>query len=97
MRPIRPDRGAKVVDESLQDRRNEEPMAVQDQDSFRKAQAKHWPKEDLAPYMGRWVAVRDGKVIASDLSLSALQSQAAVEPSDVFMPVPRTRAGFFIA
>ena len=72
-------------------------MAVQDQDSFRKAQAKHWPKEDLAPYMGRWVAVRDGKVIASDLSLSALQSQAAVEPSDVFMPVPRTRAGFFIA
>jgi hypothetical protein len=72
-------------------------MAVQDQDSFRDAQAKHWPKEDLAPYMGRWVAVRNGKVIASDLSLSALQSQAEVKPSDVFMPVPRTRAGFFIA
>jgi hypothetical protein len=47
--------------------------------------------------MGRWIAVRDGKVIASDLSLSALRSQPEVKPSDVFMPVPRTRAGFFIA
>jgi len=72
-------------------------MAVQDQDSFCKAQAAHWPEEDLSPYMGRWIAVRDGKVIASDLSLSALRSQPEVKPSDVFMPVPRTRAGYFIA
>jgi len=72
-------------------------MAVQDQESFREAQAKLDAKEDLAPYMGRWVAVRDGKVIASDLSLSALQSQEQVESSDVFIPIPRTRAGFLIA
>jgi len=72
-------------------------MAVQDQDSFRRAQAAHWPKEDLSPYMGRWIAIRDGKVVASDLSLSALRSQPEVKPSDVFMPVPRTRAGYFIA
>lgn len=72
-------------------------MAVQDQESFREAQAKLDAKEDLAPYMGRWVAVRDGKVIASDLSLSALQSQAPVDSSDVFMPIPRTRPGFLIA
>ena len=72
-------------------------MAVQDQDSFRRAQAQHGPKEDLSPYMGRWVALRDGKVVASDLSMSALRSQAAVTHSDVIMPVPRTRAGYFIA
>jgi hypothetical protein len=86
-----------VIEGAWRSRRKEEPMAVRNQDSFSRAQAKHWPKEDLAPYVGRWVAIRDGKVIASDLNLSALQSQAQVKPSDVFMPVPRTRAGFFIA
>jgi hypothetical protein len=71
-------------------------MSIPDQDSFREAQAKHQPEDDLAPYMGRWVAVRDGKVVASDLSLRALCRQPEVEPSDHLMPVPRSRPGFLI-
>lgn len=72
-------------------------MAVQDQESFRKAQAKLEPKEDLAPYMGKWVALRNGKVVASDLSAKGLRSQPEVRPTDAIIPVPRSRAGYFIA
>jgi hypothetical protein len=76
---------------------NEELMAVQDQDSFRRAQAELEPKEDLAPYMGKWVALRNGKVIASDLSAKGLRGKSEVRPTDVIVPVPRSRPGFFIA
>jgi hypothetical protein len=76
---------------------NEELMAVQEQDSFRRAQAELEPKEDLSPFMGKWVALRNGKVIASDLSAKGLRSKAEIRPTDVIMPVPRSRAGYFIA
>lgn len=72
-------------------------MAVQDQKSFREAQAKLDAKEDLAPYMGKWVALRNGKVVASDLSTKALRDHDEVRPTDAVVPVPRTRAGYFIA
>lgn len=72
-------------------------MAVQDQDSFREAQAKLDAKEDLAPYMGRWVALRGGKVVASDLSAKALRDHDEVRPTDAVIPVPRTRAGYLVA
>jgi len=72
-------------------------MAVQDQESFREAQSKLDAKEDLAPYMGKWVALRNGKVIASDLSAKALRSQSEVRPTDAVIPVPRSRPGYFIA
>ena len=72
-------------------------MAVQDQESFREAQAKLDAKEDLAPYMGKWVALRGGKVIASDLSAKGLRDKPEVRPTDAIIPAPRSRAGFFIA
>jgi hypothetical protein len=72
-------------------------MTVQDQKSFREAQAKLDAKEDLAPYMGKWVALRNGKVVASDLSAKALRDHDEVRPTDALVPVPRTRAGYFIA
>lgn len=72
-------------------------MAVQDQKSFREAQAKLDAKEDLAPYMGKWVALRGGKVIASDFSAKALRDHEEVGPTDAIVPVPRSRAGYFIA
>lgn len=72
-------------------------MAVRDQESFRKAQAKLDAKEDLSPYMGKWVALRNGKVVASDLSAKALRNRAEVRPTDAIVPVPRSRAGYFIA
>jgi hypothetical protein len=72
-------------------------MAAQDQESFRRAQAKLDPKEDLAPYMGKWVALRNGKVVASDLSAKGLRSQPEVRATDAIIPVPRSRAGYFVA
>jgi hypothetical protein len=72
-------------------------MAVQDRDSFRQAQAELEPKEDLAPYMGKWVALRSGKVVASDLTAKGLRDNPAVWPTDAIIPVPRSRAGYFIA
>jgi len=49
------------------------------------------------PYMGKWVALRGGKVIASDLSAKALRDHEEVRPTDAIVPVPRSRAGYFIA
>jgi hypothetical protein len=71
-------------------------MPVQDQESFRKAQSKLGAKEDLAPYMGKWVALRNGKVVASDLSAKALRSQSEVRPTDAIIPVPRLMLNFTI-
>jgi hypothetical protein len=72
-------------------------MAVQNQDSFRQAQAELEAKEDLTPYMGKWVALRNGKVVASDLSANGLRRKPEVRATDAIVPVPRSRAGFFIA
>ena len=72
-------------------------MAVRNQKAFHDAQAKLDAKEDLAPYMGKWVALRSGKVIASDLSAKALRDHEEVSPTDAIIPVPRSRAGYFIA
>jgi hypothetical protein len=86
-----------VIGGTWRSRRNEELMAVQGQDSFRQAQAELEPKEDLTPYMGKWVALRNGKVIASDLSAKGLRDNPEVRPTDALIPVPRSRAGYFIA
>lgn len=72
-------------------------MAVRDHDSFRRAQAELDAKEDLTPYMGKWVALRNGKVIASDLSAKGLRGRPEVGPTDAVVPVARSRVGFFIA
>jgi hypothetical protein len=72
-------------------------MPILDQDKFLRAQTELNPKESLRPYQGRWVALRDGKVIASDLSLAALRSQPEVKGTDVVMPVSRHQGRYFIA
>jgi hypothetical protein len=86
-----------VVEGTWRSHRNEDQVAVQDQDSFRQAQAELEAKEDLTPYMGKWVALRGGKVISSDLSARGLRDKPEVRPTDAIVPVPRSRAGFFIA
>gem|GEM_PF-2075408 len=47
------------------------------------------PKENLASYVGLWVAVRDGYVIASALDAVTLRDQPEVYEDDVLMPVRR--------
>lgn len=54
------------------------------------------PKEDLAPYAGRWVALRDGYVVAAELDSVALRNNPAVKPDDVLMPVPTGDSGINI-
>ncbi len=54
------------------------------------------PKDDLSPYVGQWVALRDGRVIASDLDAVALRDNPAVQDGDVLMPVPTDRDAILI-
>lgn len=54
------------------------------------------PKEDLAPFAGQWVALRDGRVIAHDLDPVVLRDHQAVLETDMLMPVPAGGRGIFI-
>lgn len=60
-------------------------MAV---DELNKAQQSVLPKEDLRPYEGLWVALRDGRVIASDVDAVALRANPEVTEDDALLPVP---------
>ncbi len=46
------------------------------------------PREDLRPYAGQWIAVRDGHVIAHHGDGYALVDLAAVARDDMVMYVP---------
>jgi predicted phage gp36 major capsid-like protein len=72
-------------------------MAVKERDWLRKAQAELEPKDDLTPYVGRWVALRAGHVVASDLDAKALRAHTNVWESDVIIPVSRSHGGYFVA
>jgi hypothetical protein len=51
------------------------------------AQEELSPKEDLTPYVGRWVAMRDGYVVASHRRLGKLRKKSEVQEEDVLMAV----------
>jgi hypothetical protein len=55
------------------------------------------PKQDLSDYTGQWVALRDGKVVASALDSVSLLHDPAVLESDILMPVPAGGSGIFVA
>lgn len=63
---------------------------------IRLEQDKLTPKEDLAPYQGKWVALRDGHVIASDADPARLRHDERVAPDDVIIPVPLTEGRYLI-
>ncbi len=44
--------------------------------------------EDLTPYAGSWVAIRDGKVVASALDPIELRDRPDHREDDLLMPVP---------
>lgn len=44
--------------------------------------------DDLSPYTGTWVAIRDGKIIASALDPVELRDNPDVHNDDALMPVP---------
>jgi hypothetical protein len=53
-------------------------------------------REDLTPYAGSWVAIRDGKVVASALDSVELRDKPEVLEEDVLMPVPDRTEGVYI-
>jgi hypothetical protein len=53
-------------------------------------------REDLASYAGSWVAIRDGKVVASALDSVELRDKPEVQDDDVLMPVPDRTEGVYI-
>lgn len=55
---------------------------------FRHCQARATPKGDLRPYWGKWIAVRDGEIVAAGFSLAEVRNQDGVGPTDLAMPVP---------
>jgi len=59
-------------------------------------QEKSLPKEDLSSYAGQWVALRDGRVVASDLDPVALRDKPEVRNDDVLTPVPTGEHGIYI-
>lgn len=50
------------------------------------------PKEDIAKFEGRWVALRNGHVVASGRSLNELRGTRGVRPEDTLRLVPRRDA-----
>lgn len=52
-------------------------------------------REDLSPYVGRWVALRDGHVVAAGDELAELRAKPEVHDDDVIVRVPRASGGYF--
>ncbi|WP_249021044.1 hypothetical protein [Conexibacter sp. S30A1] len=52
--------------------------------------------DDLAPYEGAWVAVRDGRIVASALTPVELRDDPQVQDTDALIPVPRAADATFI-
>lgn len=52
--------------------------------------------EDLTPYAGSWVAIRDGKVIASALDSVELRNNPDVSEDDFLLPVPDKGSSTFL-
>jgi hypothetical protein len=53
------------------------------------------PEDDLGHYDGRWVAMRDGKVIAHEADAETLQANPEVLPTDDVFPVGDPPTGFY--
>jgi hypothetical protein len=53
------------------------------------------PEDDLEHYDGRWVAMRDGKVIAHDVDAESLLANPAVRETDDMFPVGAPPSGFY--
>jgi hypothetical protein len=52
--------------------------------------------DDLRPYRSSWVAIRDGKVIASALDPIELRDRDDVREDDWLLVVPSEAAGAFL-
>jgi hypothetical protein len=65
-------------------------------DELERAQGRLMPQEDLSGYAGRWVALREGKVVATDVEAVTLRQHDEVEDTDVITFVPVAREGVYL-
>jgi hypothetical protein len=72
-------------------------LKLKDRDEVRQGQAELKVEDDLSPYRGKWVALRDGHVVAGDLNPILLRARPEVRDSDVFVPIPESQGGYFVA
>ena len=52
--------------------------------------------QDLDDYDGRWVAVRDGKVVAHGDDEESLRADPAVRDGDLVYPIGDPPSGFYL-
>lgn len=55
------------------------------------------PRDDLSPYAGQWVALRDGHVVTAAIDPVTLQHDPAVRDTDDLLPVPIDGTAILIA
>ena len=53
-------------------------------------------QDDLTPYRGSWVALREGKVIASAIDPIQLRDNDVVRDTDLLVLVPTNSEGTFL-
>lgn len=51
---------------------------------------------DLEPYDGRWVAVRNGEVVAAADDEEGVRGDEAVEATDLVFPIGEPPSGFYL-
>lgn len=64
--------------------------------TLEREQARIIAKDDLTPYRGRWVALRDGRVVASAVDGESLRDNPDVREDDVLTPVPAHDAAAYL-
>jgi hypothetical protein len=52
--------------------------------------------DDLGQYEGKWVAMRDGRVVAHADDEETLRAQADVADTDLLFPVGEPPSGFYL-
>ena len=54
------------------------------------------PQEDTRPYAGKWIAVRDGRIVASAEDSVSLRDLPEVRADDQLIPVPSSETGIYV-
>jgi len=52
--------------------------------------------ENLDPYEGRWVAMRDGKLVAHAEDEETLRAHPGLQKEDLLFPVGQPTTGFYL-
>ncbi len=68
-------------------------MSVHDVENAQEALV---PRDELEPYAGQWVALREGRVVASAHDPTTLRANPEVLPDDVLLAVSEGDTTYFL-